>query len=324
MYHPTTRVLTVLEMLQARGSASGGELAARLEVDLRTIRRYIVMLQEMGIPIESRPGRHGGYRLRPGYRLPPLMLADDEALAVTLGLLYARRFGLAGAAPATEGALAKIERVLPEALRAQIQALAAALILDWPRPLASGGSPQPRTPPATLLALAAAVATEQRTILTYQDRFGATTTRPFDPYAVVYLSNATLYAVGHCHLRRDVRVFRLDRIAAVEPEGTPFTRPTDLDYLDYVRNSIALLPSDWSVEITIDASLAEAERWVAPLFAELTERDGAILLRCTVDDLDWLARLLAGLPCPFRVLTPPALRDALDRIRDRLAHATAQ
>ncbi|MFN8516013.1 MAG: HTH domain-containing protein [Chloroflexia bacterium] len=89
---------------------------------LRTIRRYIVMLQEMGIPIESRPGRYGGYRLRPGFRLPPLMLADDEALAVTLGLLFARRFGLTGAAPATEGALAKIERVLPAPLRAQVNA----------------------------------------------------------------------------------------------------------------------------------------------------------------------------------------------------------
>ena len=196
----------------------------------------------MGIPIESRPGRHGGYRLRPGFRLPPLMLADDEALAVTLGLLCARRFGLAGAAPATEGALAKIERVLPQALRAQIQALADALILDWPRTPAPGDSPPPRTPPATLLALASAVAAEQRTILTYRDRHGAATTRPFDPYAVVYLSNTALYAVGYCHLRQDIRVFRLDRIAAIEPEGTPFTRPVDLDYLDYVRRSIALLP----------------------------------------------------------------------------------
>src|SRR5947209_1311661 len=138
MYHPTTRVLTVLEVLQSRGGASGAELAARLEVDVRTVRRYITMLQEMGIPIEARPGRHGGYRLRPGYRLPPLMLANDEALAVTLGLLWARRLGLAGAAPAMEGALAKIERVLPSELRTQVHALAEALILDSPRPPTPG------------------------------------------------------------------------------------------------------------------------------------------------------------------------------------------
>jgi predicted DNA-binding transcriptional regulator YafY len=323
MYHPTTRVLAVLEMLQARGSASGPDLAARLEVDLRTIRRYIVMLQEMGIPVESRPGRHGGYRLHPGFRLPPLMLADDEALAVTLGLLCARRFGLAGAAPATEGALAKIERVLPQALRAQVQALADALILDWPRPPAHSDSPPPQTPPATLLALATAVAGEQRTILTYQDRNGTATTRTFDPYAVVYLSNTALYAVGYCHLRQDVRVFRLDRITTIEPEGNPFTRPADFNSLDHVRRSIALLPGLWMVEIALDATLAEAQRWVTPLFTELTEQDGTVLMRCTVEDLDWLARLLAGLPFAFRVITPPALCDALDRIRERLARATA-
>src|SRR5947209_12202729 len=127
MYHPTTRVLTVLEVLQSRGGASGAELAARLEVDVRTVRRYVTMLQDMGIPVEARPGRHGGYRLRPGYRLPPLMFDNDEALAVTLGLLFARRHGLTNAAPATEGALAKIERVLPDTLRAQVRALAAVL-----------------------------------------------------------------------------------------------------------------------------------------------------------------------------------------------------
>lgn len=321
MYHPTTRVLTVLEMLQARGSASGPDLAARLEVDLRTIRRYIVMLQEMGIPIESRPGRYGGYRLRPGFRLPPLMLADDEALAVTLGLLFARRFGLTGAAPATEGALAKIERVLPAALRAQVHALDDALILDWPRPPQPGDIQAPRPPSATLLTLAVAVAAEQRTVLTYQDQFGTSTTRPFDPYGVVYLSNTAWYAVGHCHLRQDVRVFRLDRIASVEPEGTPFTRPADLDCLGYVRRSIALLPSPWSVEITLDAPLAEAQRWLTPLFTELTDHGTTTLMRCTISDLDWLARLLASLPFPFRVHTPPDLRHALARVRDRLTHA---
>lgn len=116
MYHPTTRVLTVLELLQAHKKISGPELAARLEVDVRSIRRYILMLQDLGIPIEAETGRNGGYSLRPGFKLPPLMLNDEEALAVSLGLLAARQIGLAAAAPAIEGALAKIERVLPHAL----------------------------------------------------------------------------------------------------------------------------------------------------------------------------------------------------------------
>src|ERR687894_1534136 len=95
MYHPTTRVLTILELLQAHAEMSGAEIAARLEVDRRTVRRYILMLQDLGIPIETTRGPHGGYRLRPGFKLPPLMLTDEEALAVTLSLIAARRQGLA-------------------------------------------------------------------------------------------------------------------------------------------------------------------------------------------------------------------------------------
>ncbi len=323
MYHPTTRVLTVLEVLQSRGSASGAELAARLEVDLRTVRRYITMLQDIGIPVEARSGRHGGYRLRPGFRLPPMMLANDEALAVTLGLLFARRFGLTGAAPAIEGALAKIERVLPEALRMQVKALAEALILDRPNaPLPDIPRP-PIPPPTTLLALATGAAEGRRATLTYRDREGETTVRTFDPYAVVYLKNAAWYTVGYCHLRGDVRVFRLDRVMGVEPEGTPFARPADFDCLAYVQRSFALLPARWSAEIALDTSPEEARRWVAPLFAVVTEEDGAVIVRCSAMDIDWLARSLAALPFAFRVRTPPELVDALAKVRERIGQAIA-
>jgi len=115
MYYPATRLLTVLELLQSRQRISGPELATRLEVDTRTVRRYIMMLQDLGVPVEAERGRYGSYRLRPGFKLPPLMFTDDEALALTLGLLAARKMGLTVAAPAVEGALAKIERVLPTA-----------------------------------------------------------------------------------------------------------------------------------------------------------------------------------------------------------------
>src|SRR5437764_9842270 len=111
MYFPTTRVLTVLELLQSHHQLSGPELAARLEVDVRTVRRYITMLQDLGIPVEAGRGRYGSYRLRPGFKLPPMMFTDDEALALTLGLLAVRQMGLASAAPAVEGGLAKIARV---------------------------------------------------------------------------------------------------------------------------------------------------------------------------------------------------------------------
>src|SRR5215468_5612992 len=129
MYHPTTRVLTVLELLQSRQRLSGVELAKRLEVNVRTVRHYITMLQDMGIPIESERGRYGAYRLRPGFKLPPLMFTEDEALALTLGLMVARRLGLAATAPAVEGALAKVERVMPQALRVRIQAVQETLVI---------------------------------------------------------------------------------------------------------------------------------------------------------------------------------------------------
>lgn len=319
MYHPTTRVLTALELLQDRAAVSGAELAARLEVDVRTVRSYITMLRDMGIPVEARTGRHGGYRLRPGFRLPPLMLTNDEAVAVTLGLLFARRVGLTGAAPATEGALAKVERVLPDVLRAQVRALATALIVDPPDPSAQRAAYSPIPATTVLLALATAAADARRVVLTYSDRDGAVTTRGFDPYAVVYPANAAWYTVGHCHLRDDVRVFRIDRVAEVAPTGIPFDRPADFDPRAHVRRSLALLPARWRVELVLEASRAEAERWVAPLFVTMTEERDTVLMRCTATDLDWLARALVGMPFAFRVHSPPEFVDALERLHVRIA-----
>src|SRR5207249_11747539 len=123
MYFPTTRVLTVLELLQSHQRLSGPEIAERLEVDPRTVRRYITMLQDLGIPVEAERGRHGSYRLRPGFKLPPLMFTDEEARALTLGLLAARKLGLVVAAPAVEAALVKIERVLRVKVGAWVQAV---------------------------------------------------------------------------------------------------------------------------------------------------------------------------------------------------------
>src|SRR5437667_5621266 len=119
MYFPTTRVLTVLELLQSHQRLSGPDIAERLEVNPRTVRRYVMMLQDLGIPVEAERGRYGTYRLMPGFKLPPLMLTEDEALAVTLGLLITRRMGVSVTAAPIEGALAKIQRVMPETLRAR-------------------------------------------------------------------------------------------------------------------------------------------------------------------------------------------------------------
>ena len=175
MYHPTTRLLTVLEFLQARPRMSGAEIARRLEVDRRTVRRYVTMLQDLGVPVEAERGRHGGYRLRPGYKLPPLMLTEEEALAVTLGLLVTRQVGLVAAAPAAEGALAKIERVLPLPVRERVRAVQETLgftpLVSEPAPAAS----------EALLTLGSASQAARRVRLRYRSWRGEETERSVDP-----------------------------------------------------------------------------------------------------------------------------------------------
>jgi len=202
MYHPTTRVLTVLELLQSRGSISGVELATRLEVDQRTARRYITMLRDLGIPIEGTRGLAGGYRLQPGFRVPPLMLTDDEALAVLIGLLAARRHGIPADPHAIEGALAKIERVLPDNLRTRLQAVQSSIaFLSVPR------TAQPHS--ETVLALGEAIQRRRRVQMRYRSH-REETERGVDPYGLALHWNHW-YLAGWCHLRQAVRVFRVDR-----------------------------------------------------------------------------------------------------------------
>src|SRR5690242_16482601 len=130
VYRPTARVLTVLELLQSHGRMTGAELARRLEVNIRTVRDYIEMLGDLGIPVEAKRGRNGAYWLRPGYKLPPLIFTEDESLALTLSLLIARGQGFAQASAAFEGVLAKVLRVLPEATRTQVQAVEQTVLFD--------------------------------------------------------------------------------------------------------------------------------------------------------------------------------------------------
>src|SRR5215469_16848640 len=129
MYHPTSRVLTVLELLQSKPSISGPELAERLEMDVRTVRRYIAHLQDAGFPVEGNIGRYGGYRLRPGFKLPPLLFTEEEATAIMLGLLASSWLEVGQSSVAIEGALAKVSRVLPLRARERLQAISSHLVL---------------------------------------------------------------------------------------------------------------------------------------------------------------------------------------------------
>ncbi len=314
MYHPTTRVLTVLELLQSHWQMSGPKLAERLEVDIRSVRRYITMLQELGIPIEAERGRYGTYRLRPGYKLPPLMFTEDEALAMTLGLLAARRLGLAVAAPAIEGALAKVDRVLPATLRERVQAVQEMLVLDIVPPDTYVSSPGG----SMLLTFSTAAQQERQVWMHYRSGSAEETERTIDPYGLVYHAGLW-YAVGHCHLRQGLRLFRLDRVQYAEMRDEVFTRPSNFDCLGYLARTIATMPGTWSVEVLLETTLEEAQRRVPATVATLEEVLNGVVLRCYSQSLSWMAHFLVGLRCPLIVREPPELRDALREVAQEIA-----
>jgi predicted DNA-binding transcriptional regulator YafY len=312
--HPVTRLLTLLELLQAYRRLSGSELARRLEVAPRTIRRYVSTLQEIGIPVDAEVGRYGGYRLRPGYKLPPLMLTDDEALAVVLGLLAGRRLGLVAATPAVEGALAKLDRVLPDALRHRVQGTQAAVGLG----LTAGSVARDRLDADVLLTLGAASHDRRRIRIAYRARDGQTTERTVDPYGVVF-QNGRWYLAGWDHLRRAFRTFRLDRVQATQVTETTFDRPEDFDPLAHVQQALARAPWALSVEVLLELSLEQARMRVPPTEGTLEQLGDGVLLRLGADSLSWAAHYLAGLDCRFTVRHPPELRDELRRLAVEVA-----
>lgn len=313
MYQPSTRLLTILELLQARGHMSGSELANRLEVSPRSVRRYIAALQDMGIPIEGELGRYGQYRLRPGYKLPPLMFDDEEALAVTVGLLLVRRSGGLVEPATTERTLAKLNRVLPEDLREQVTALQETIEFDIPPEQVLPGSEQ-------LSILSRAVRARRRVGLRYSSEQKNATQREFDPYGVVQ-QGGRWYTAGYCHLRQDMRVFRLDRIAEVELLEPTFELPKGFDTRGYVSRSVALAPLAYSAEVLLKTNLENAERELYPNFVTLETVSEGVTLRCTTDCLGWLARVLASLSFPWEVREPPELEVAL---REHAASILAQ
>lgn len=241
----------MLELLQANQRIGGAELARRLGVDERTVRRYAARLEDLGVPVTAERGRHGGYRLMPGYKLPPLMLTDDEATAVVLGLLAGRRIGLAG--QATESALAKVERVLPAALRDRVQALRDTLGFTAPARDAAARGAAPDT--GAVLTLAAAARERRRVRLRYRSFRGADTERDLDPYGLVFHSGRW-YVTGHDHRSGEIRTFRIDRVASAEPGTARFEPPAGLDPVQHVTRSLAAVPYAHEVEVLLETTIA--------------------------------------------------------------------
>lgn len=303
MNRPTTRILALLELLQTHGRMSGPELARRLEVGPRTLRRYITTLEDIGIPITTERGRHGGYMLVSGFKLPPLMFTESEAVAVSLGLQAARSLGFSEAAPAVASALAKLERVMPADLKRRVRAIGETTTLD----LRSGGNAGSS---AALAALATAAQEQQRVQLAYQALNGATTRREIDPYGLVYW-RGRWYVVGFCHLRQDLRSFRLDRVTEVRLSAARFTRPQGFDAAAYLKASIATIPRALAVEVLLKADLSTVLAMLPESAGVFEPTADGVLLRTYSDSLEWIARRLAALPCAFEVRAPDALRAAV-------------
>jgi predicted DNA-binding transcriptional regulator YafY len=308
---PTTRLLALLELLQARDWIGGAELARRLEVNGRSVRRYIAMLEEIGIPVEAARGRDGGYRLRPGYKLPPLLFTDEEAVALALALQGVPRLGLALSPAAVTGARAKLERVLPLGLRERVRALEGSVALEPGQPiaLAEGG---------LVATLGEAVAHGRRVRLRYRAESGEETERAVDPYGVTRWSLAW-YLVGYCHLRVAVRLFRLDRIIAAQPLAEEFTPPPDFDAYAYVVHAMATYPARWTVVATLGLTPEQATTRVPPAVGLLEPNGERVTFRGSFDDLDHVARWLVTLRCPVIVHEPPELRTMLEGLAREVA-----
>jgi predicted DNA-binding transcriptional regulator YafY len=305
-YSPLSRLFTLLDILQSRPGVTAMQLAERLQVEARSVRRYTTMLRDMGIPVEAVRGRYGGYRLRPGYRLPPLMWTEEEALAVTLGLQVVQRLGFAEAVPTVESALAKVERVLPLALRERVQAVQDRVVLDLVN--------QSRFAPSSYVIGLSTAAHQGKTVhLRYQAPGEEESQRDFNCYGLVY-QGSQCYAVGYCHLRRDMRIFRLDRIHEMQVQDERFQPPAHFDCLAYTIEAFAAIPSRWLAEVILHTSVSRIREAIPATFATLEETPEGVLLRAYDDDLDHTARFLISLQCSFSVRRPPELIEALHRL----------
>lgn len=306
MSGPGNRVLRLLTLLQQRRHWAGAELAARLGVSLRTLRRDVERLRELGYPVDASPGVDGGYRLTPGTALPPLVLDDDEAVALTVGLQAAAQSAVAGMAEASVRALTTVTQVLPSRLRRRAEALGAMTV---PAP---GGSTGAAVDPQVLVAVATACRDTERLEFGYTAADGARTDRLVEPFRLVAMGRRW-YLVAYDLGRGDWRSFRLDRLTAPRTTGqhfAPRALPAE-DAAAFVRSGTDARASGHVVEALVGAPAEDVRRRVGPWATVTDEPGGRSRLRMETYDLSWAALALGGVRAEFTVLSPPALLDLL-------------
>ncbi|RBY90989.1 YafY family protein [Blastococcus sp. TF02A-30] len=301
------RTLRLLSLLQQRRQWGGGELAERLGVSLRTLRRDVERLRDLGYPVDAQPGVDGGYRLAPGASLPPLVLDDDEAVALTVGLQAAAQSAVAGMAEASVRALTTVTQVLPPRLRRRADALRAVTVP------AAWGAAGPAVDPQVLTAVATSCRDTERLEFGYTAGDGARTERLTEPFRLV-AHGRRWYLVAYDLHRGDWRSFRLDRIG--QPRGTgqrfsPRTLP-GADAAAFVRRGLeGQRPSGHVMEAEVHAPAEEVRARLGPWATVEPVDDGRCRVRMETHDLSWAALALGSVGAEFTVLSPPGLRDLL-------------
>ena len=300
------RLLALLGLLQHRWHWSADELAERLEVTTRTVRRDVARLRTYGYPVEAFAGHGGGYQLGRGASLPPLLLDDDETMAVAFGLGVvgvAATTGVAGVDDAAVSALGKIEQLLPLRLRSRLDDLDAATVVPFRDPVSL---PDRRI----VMALAHAVSARRVTAFDYVDGRGTTSRREVEPARLVRLRHAWYLAAFDLG-RDDWRTFRVDRITSIGVSDVQCSTRSGPDPVELVSRAVPASAFDHRAVVVIEAAPAEVRRLVSRAIADLEPGSTAghgTTATIGTDDLEWLAGYLMGLPWPFEVLEPDALR----------------
>lgn len=319
MADSTARALRLLSLLQNRRYWGGADLASRLGISLRTLRRDVDRLRELGYPVRARPGVDGGYELSPGAVLPPLVLDDDEAVALTVGLQAAAQSPVAGTAEASVRALAKIVHVLPTRLRRRADALRTVTV---PAVWTSGRA---EIDPEVLTAAAQACRDAERLRFSYVPAAGEQADRFVEPFRLVALGRRW-YLVAYDLDRGDWRSFRLDRLSAPRPTGARFA-PRTLpggDAAEFVRAGITSRRPSLHVEAEVQARAEDVQARIGQWSTVEPTGPGSCRVHMEADDLSWPALALGTVAAEFTVLSPPELRELLAEWSGRFGRAAAE
>jgi predicted DNA-binding transcriptional regulator YafY len=312
------RLLRLLVLFTSRPHWSAQELTARLEVTPRTLRRDVTRLRDLGYPIESTTGPYGGYRLGAGGRLPPLLLDDDEAVAVSVGLRELSRMADPVIAEAALGALAKLAQVLPSALRDRVTALGE-VTEGLGRPVPARDEEDPPVDAGTLMRLAMSCRRLERIRFGYRTGEGETSRRHVEPHRLVSLRRRW-YLVGFDLDRDDWRTFRIDRIANPTSTGVRSTPRPVPDAAALVSEGVAVRVYDVQAVLRVHCPPHVAAREIPPTIGvvEPGADDAATTIVRIGGDADWTARYVAGLPFRCEVLEPDEVRTEIRRLAHRL------